>query len=220
MLLESPRIVPVEEGRNQTTCDSKSCTDLLRDSLRTLQSTVRLLLLLPCLPSLSRRRHERRFRKWQTALPYACWFFLIRVVLPHKASDATPSLRLLSQASSLLRVAPPLCSGWISPRYFCSRGAHLNVSRFGCCIRTSALANRCRRTTGSQVPCMRPNQDHATSIPDTVSSAIQDFFQTCPGNADSARFRCHISLFDRSSVVHFRSSSLIHTNREVPRAFP
>ena len=167
-------------------------------------------------------RRERRFRKWQTALPCACWFFLIRVVRPHKAGDATPLLCLLSQASSLLRVAPPLCSGWISlRRTFVLVVRHLNVSGFGLLhayfrARQTAVAER-------QVPKFRACARIKITppyIPDTAWSAIQDFFQTCPGNAACPRFRCHLSLFDTSSVVHFRSSSLTHTKREIPRAFP
>ncbi len=50
-----------------------------------------------------------------------------------------------------------------SPLYFCSHGASLE--RFQLWFAAYVLPrspNRCHRTTGSQVPCMRPNQDHAT----------------------------------------------------------
>ncbi len=108
-----------------------------------------------------------------------------------------------------------------SPPYFCSRGASLE--RFQLCFAAYVLPrspNRCRRTTGSQVPCMRPNQDHATLYTGhrlvSDSGFLPDLSRECglpPVSMSSFTFRYVIC---GSLAFVF----LIHTKREVPRAFP
>jgi len=70
-------------------------------------------------------------------------------------------------------------------------------------------------TTGSPVPCQRPQRAHATYTPDTTRATRRQL----PGwgNATngvplsrgmrSSRFRCHQEPFDASAVVHSCSSS-------------
>ena len=111
-----------------------------------------------------------------------------------KLDNAAPSLQYHYEPSSLLRAAPPLCPASVLSF---SWGFHLNFS-----LSIGAAVSRVLHRS--------LNQSHATFMPD-AAQAVNRFlprlilaFRTPPVSTSPISF-------DTSSVVHLRSSLLIHT---------
>ena len=123
-------------------------------------------------------------------------------------SDATPLLSPRYQASSLLRVAPPLCTvSVLSPSWY---GPLVTFPVVACTPH--------HRTTGSRVPHTRLRCVHATFTPDTVWLETGTL-QTPPRMDLRPWFRCHRARFRRviSGALAFISAT--HTRRSIAASF-
>ena len=111
------------------------------------------------------------------------------LTLHQSMGDTAPLLQPRYGPSSLLRAIPPPCPASVLGS---SWGFHLDGSL-------------CIRATGSQVPYMSPNWNHATSMPDATLTVNRLPQRLSRDNEHPPVLTSH-KPFDTSSVVHSRSS--------------
>jgi hypothetical protein len=105
------------------------------------------------------------------------------------SGDLPPSLHRHCPVSPLLRSSPPLAGASVLSA---SRGFRLHLFPY-------------HRQPGSQVPYRSPDWVHATSIPD-IAWSVSRLLPCCSQISRTLWFRCRLCIFDKSPVVHLRSS--------------